>query len=150
MTEQYDLERLNEQAKRHLWMHFTRHATYTDHEVPIMVRGEGCAVWDAHGNRYLDGLSGLFVVQAGHGRRDLAEALVALGAPAAIVTGGHGADPVDWLFDGTTHTAIPVERHAVEATHGAGCTHSATLCALLAPIFQSTMSRVGPLCVAEP
>ena len=45
---------------------------------------------------------------------------VAVGAPAAIVTGGHGADPVDWLFDGTTHTAIPVERHAVEATHGAG------------------------------
>lgn len=65
-------------------------------------------------------------------RRELAEALVALGAPAAIVTGGHGADPVDWLFDGTTHTAIPVERHDVPATHGAGCTHSATLCALLA------------------
>ena len=74
MTEQYDLERLNELAKRHLWMHFTRHATYEDHEVPIMVRGEGCYVWDAHGKRYLDGLSGLFVVQAGHGRRDLAEA----------------------------------------------------------------------------
>lgn len=65
-------------------------------------------------------------------RRELAEGLVALGAPAAIVTGGHGADPVDWLFDGREHTAIPVERHAVAATHGAGCTHSATLCALLA------------------
>ena len=78
MTEQqYDTERLNELAKRHLWMHFTRHASYATHEVPIMVRGEGCYVWDAHGNRYLDGLSGLFVVQAGHGRRDLAEAAAA-------------------------------------------------------------------------
>ncbi len=74
MTEPLDLDRLNELAKRHLWMHFTRHATYEHHEVPIMVRGEGCYVWDAHGKRYLDGLSGLFVVQAGHGRRDLAEA----------------------------------------------------------------------------
>jgi len=48
------------------------------------------------------------------------------------VTGGHGADAVDHLFDGTTHTEIPVVRHDVAATHGAGCTHSATLAALLA------------------
>ncbi len=68
----------------------------------------------------------------GASRRELAEGLVALGARAAIVTGGHGADPVDWLFDGREHTAIPVARHDVRATHGAGCTHSATLCALLA------------------
>ena len=49
-----------------------------------------------------------------------------------IVTGGHGADPVDHLFDGREHVEIPVERHDVAATHGAGCTHSATLAALLA------------------
>ncbi|HWG57167.1 MAG TPA: bifunctional hydroxymethylpyrimidine kinase/phosphomethylpyrimidine kinase [Gaiellaceae bacterium] len=65
-------------------------------------------------------------------RRDLAEALVDLGAAAAIVTGGHGATPVDHLFDGTDHHEIPVARHDVPATHGAGCTHSATLAALLA------------------
>jgi hydroxymethylpyrimidine/phosphomethylpyrimidine kinase len=64
-------------------------------------------------------------------KRELAERLVELGAPAAIVTGGHG-DPVDHLFDGERHVEIPVERHAVRATHGAGCTHSATLAALLA------------------
>ena len=62
----------------------------------------------------------------------LAEAIVALGAPAALVTGGHGEEPVDHLFDGSEHYAIPVERHDVAATHGAGCTHSATLAALLA------------------
>ena len=54
---------------RHLWMHFTRMSTYADHEVPVMVRGEGPWVWDSRGRRYLDGLSGLFVVQAGHGRQ---------------------------------------------------------------------------------
>jgi hydroxymethylpyrimidine/phosphomethylpyrimidine kinase len=64
-------------------------------------------------------------------KRELAERLVELGAPAAIVTGGHG-EPVDQLFDGRRHVEIPVERHDVRATHGAGCTHSATLAALLA------------------
>jgi hydroxymethylpyrimidine/phosphomethylpyrimidine kinase len=64
-------------------------------------------------------------------RAELAERLVALGAAAAIVTGGHG-DPVDHLFDGERHLEIPVERLDVAATHGAGCTHSATLAALLA------------------
>jgi hydroxymethylpyrimidine/phosphomethylpyrimidine kinase len=70
---------------------------------------------------------------AGEGtRRELAERLHELGAPAAIVTGGHGEDAVDHLFDGQRHVEIPVERHDVAATHGAGCTHSATLAALLA------------------
>jgi hydroxymethylpyrimidine/phosphomethylpyrimidine kinase len=64
-------------------------------------------------------------------KRELAERLVELGAPAAIVTGGHG-EPVDHLYDGERHIEIPVERHRVPATHGAGCTHSATLAALLA------------------
>ncbi len=65
-------------------------------------------------------------------RRELAERLHDLGAAAVIVTGGHGEEAVDHLFDGTTHVEIPVERHDVAATHGAGCTHSATLAALLA------------------
>ena len=65
-------------------------------------------------------------------RRELAERLHALGAAAVIVTGGHGEEAVDHLFDGTRHVEIPVERHDVAATHGAGCTHSATLAALLA------------------
>ena len=64
-------------------------------------------------------------------KRELAERLHELGARAVIVTGGHG-EPVDHLFDGVTHTEIPVSRHDVAATHGAGCTHSATLAALLA------------------
>jgi hydroxymethylpyrimidine/phosphomethylpyrimidine kinase len=62
----------------------------------------------------------------------LAEQLHALGAPAVLVTGGHGERPVDHLFTSGRHVEIPVERHDVAATHGAGCTHSATLTALLA------------------
>ena len=65
-------------------------------------------------------------------REELALRLHELGAPAVVVTGGHGADAVDHLFDGHEHVEIPVERHDVAATHGAGCTHSATLAALLA------------------
>ncbi|HEX5246571.1 MAG TPA: bifunctional hydroxymethylpyrimidine kinase/phosphomethylpyrimidine kinase [Gaiellaceae bacterium] len=63
---------------------------------------------------------------------ELAERLHELGAPAVIVTGGHGAVEADHLFDGREHLDIPVPRHEVAATHGAGCTHSATLAALLA------------------
>jgi hydroxymethylpyrimidine/phosphomethylpyrimidine kinase len=65
-------------------------------------------------------------------RAKLAEALVAMGARAALVTGGHGTEPVDHLFDGSRHLAIPVARCRVAATHGAGCTHSAALAAGLA------------------
>jgi hydroxymethylpyrimidine/phosphomethylpyrimidine kinase len=65
-------------------------------------------------------------------RAELAERLVELGAAAVVVTGGHGDTAVDHLFDGRRHVEIPVERHRVAATHGAGCTHSAVLAALLA------------------
>ncbi|MGA9857525.1 MAG: aspartate aminotransferase family protein [Solirubrobacteraceae bacterium] len=70
-TEQRTLQEL---ARRHLWMHFTRLSAYEDHEVPMIVRGEGCYVYDDHGNRYLDGLSSLFCVNIGHGRADLVQA----------------------------------------------------------------------------
>jgi adenosylmethionine-8-amino-7-oxononanoate aminotransferase len=66
---------LQELARRHLWMSFTRLSAYdSDHEVPIIVRGEGCYVYDEHGNRYIDGLSALFCVNIGHGRADVAQA----------------------------------------------------------------------------
>jgi adenosylmethionine-8-amino-7-oxononanoate aminotransferase len=65
---------LQELAKRHLWMHFTRMSAYADAEVPIIVRGEGCYVYDEHGNRFLDGLSALFCVNIGHGRADVVQA----------------------------------------------------------------------------
>lgn len=62
-------------GRDHLWLHFTRHSTYEDGgEMPLIVRGEGHKIWDSHGREYIDGLAGLFVVQVGHGREELAEA----------------------------------------------------------------------------
>jgi hydroxymethylpyrimidine/phosphomethylpyrimidine kinase len=68
----------------------------------------------------------------GGSRRELAERIHELGAAAVVVTGGHGDEAVDHLFDGRHHVEIPVKRYDREATHGAGCTHSATLAAGLA------------------
>ena len=65
---------LQEAAKRNLWLHFTRMSTFADADVPLIVRGVGQYVFDQHGKRYLDGLSGLFVSQIGHGRAEVAEA----------------------------------------------------------------------------
>src|SRR2546430_1890273 len=78
------------------------------------------------------GAHGMSAIVALTAPNTLGERLHELGARAVIVTGGHGADAVDHLFDGGTHVEIPVQRHDVPATHGAGCTHSATLAALLA------------------
>jgi adenosylmethionine-8-amino-7-oxononanoate aminotransferase len=64
---------LQQKAKDHLWMHFTRQSVLEEHGAPIIVRGQGHHIWDSHGKQYFDGLSGLFVVNAGHGRRRLAE-----------------------------------------------------------------------------
>ena len=69
-----DYDHLQQAARDHLWMHFTRHSTYDHADVPIIVRGEGAYIWDAKGKRYLDALAGLFVSQLGHGRTELAEA----------------------------------------------------------------------------
>jgi adenosylmethionine-8-amino-7-oxononanoate aminotransferase len=65
-------------ARRHLWMHFTQMGGYSaDAEIPIIVRGDGCYVYDEHGRRYLDGLAALFCVNSGHGRTELADAAAA-------------------------------------------------------------------------
>jgi adenosylmethionine-8-amino-7-oxononanoate aminotransferase len=62
-------------ARDHLWGHFTRHSVYEQGgKVPVIVKGEGCWITDDAGKRYLDGLAGLFTVQAGHGRTELAQA----------------------------------------------------------------------------
>ena len=71
-TTQSDLQGI---ARRHLWLHFTRMGGYdADHEIPIIVRGEGPYVYDEHGNRYLDGLSALFCSNSGHGRTEMGDA----------------------------------------------------------------------------
>jgi len=65
---------LQASAHRHMWLHFTRMSSYAEGDMPVIVRGSGQYVYDNRGKRYLDGLSGLFVSQIGHGRREVAEA----------------------------------------------------------------------------
>ncbi len=72
MTGTVGTETFAQRANRHLWMQFTPFSG--DAGVPVIVRGEGPYVWDERGKRYLDGLSGLFTTQIGHGRRELAQA----------------------------------------------------------------------------
>src|SRR4051812_29342232 len=84
---------LQELAKRHLWMHFTRMGAYADAEVPIITRAEGPYVYDDHGKRYLDGLSGLFCVNSGHGRTELGEAAAAQVAELDFYTNWSYAHP---------------------------------------------------------
>src|SRR6188474_2796187 len=69
----YDNKDLQQKAKDHLWMHFSRQSAAEKNGVPIIVKGSGHHIWDSEGRKYFDGLSGLFVVNAGHGRKRLAE-----------------------------------------------------------------------------
>ncbi len=57
---------LQQSARDHLWLHFTRMGGYRDADVPIIVRGDGCYLEDVHGKRYLDALAGLFSVNLGY------------------------------------------------------------------------------------
>jgi adenosylmethionine-8-amino-7-oxononanoate aminotransferase len=56
-------EQLEQAARDHLWLHFTRMGGQGP---PIIVRGEGCYLEDIEGKRYLDALAGLFAVQVGY------------------------------------------------------------------------------------
>jgi len=76
----YDNQELMESARKHLWMHFTMHDGYfadPPKDIPVIVKGKGIYVWSSDGKRYIDGLAGLFTVQVGHGRPELAEAAAA-------------------------------------------------------------------------
>ncbi|HEY3759561.1 MAG TPA: aspartate aminotransferase family protein [Solirubrobacteraceae bacterium] len=84
---------LQELARRHLWMHFTRMGAYADHEIPVIVRGDGCYVYDEHGKRYLDGLSALFCVNIGHGRAEPGEAAARQSAELGFYTNWSYAHP---------------------------------------------------------
>jgi adenosylmethionine-8-amino-7-oxononanoate aminotransferase len=64
---------LQKSAKAHLWMHFTRYSLFENKDMPIIERAEGHHIYDVNGEKYFDGLSGLFSVNAGHGRKRYAD-----------------------------------------------------------------------------
>ena len=108
------------QARDHLWMHFTRHSTYDTHEVPTIVRGDGAYIYDSRGKRYLDGLAGLFVVQVGHGRTELAEAAAKQAAELAFFPLWSYAHPGAIELATRIADAAPGELNRVFFTTGGG------------------------------
>lgn len=112
---------LSAAARDHLWMHFTRLSAYTGPgagEVPVIVRGSGPYIFDQHGKRYLDGLSGLFVVQTGHGRTELAEAAAKQAAELAYFPVWSYAHPTAVELAERLSTLTPGELNRVFYTTG--------------------------------
>ncbi|MHB8438038.1 MAG: aspartate aminotransferase family protein [Acidimicrobiales bacterium] len=105
-------------AKRHLWMHFSRLNTYAQHDVPIFTHGSGVRLHDAGGRSFLDGLAGLFVVQVGHGRRDLAESLQAQAQELAYYPIWSAAHPTAVLLAARLAELAPGDLNRVFFTTG--------------------------------
>ena len=102
----------------HLWLHFARHGP--DITAPVITRGEGVTIFDDTGKSYLDGLSGLFVVQVGHGRAELAQAAARqAGTLAYFPLWGYATPPAIELADRIAGYA-PGELNRVFFTSGGG------------------------------
>ena len=109
---------LQDLARRHLWMHFTRMGAYVDHEIPVIVRGDGCYVYDDHGRRYLDGLSALYCVNVGYGRDELADAAAAQARELAFYTNWSYAHPASIELAGRVAELAPAGLDRVFFTSG--------------------------------
>ncbi len=107
-------------AHDNLWMHFTRLSTYEDAPVPVIVKGEGPYIIDENGKRYLDGLSGLFVVQVGHGRAELADAAAAQAKELAFFPLWSYAHPTGAALAARLASLTPGDLNRVFFTTGGG------------------------------
>jgi len=75
-TKPQSLTPIEQQALDHVWIHTARWLDLAERDgLHVIVRGEGCRLIDAQGRTYLDGLSGLYVVNVGHGRAEIGEAM---------------------------------------------------------------------------
>ncbi len=116
----YDHDQLQKSARDHLWMHFARHSSYDHSDIPVIVKGEGPYIWDSHGKRYLDALSGLFVSQLGHGRTDLADAAAAQAKELAFMPLWSYAHPSAIELADKVAAAAPGDLNRVFFTSGGG------------------------------
>ncbi|MEZ0164528.1 aspartate aminotransferase family protein [Kineococcus sp. LSe6-4] len=111
---------LTQAARDHLWMHFARMGTYQQEPAPVIVRGRGARIWDDRGHEVLDGLSGLFVVQVGHGREELAEVMAKQARDLAFFpVWGYATEPAIELADRLAGYA-PGDLNRVFFTTGGG------------------------------
>ncbi|NAZ81128.1 aspartate aminotransferase family protein [Kineococcus sp. R8] len=113
-------DRLATAARDHLWMHFARMGAYQEKSAPVIVKGEGSWIWDSAGHRVLDGLSGLYVVQVGHGRAELAEVMARQAETLAFFpVWGYATEPAIELADRLAGYA-PGDLNRVFFTTGGG------------------------------
>src|SRR5258708_5672560 len=86
-VKQPGLAPVEQQALEHVWIHSARWLDLAERDgLRVMVRGEGCQLSDAQGRSYLDGLAGLYVVNVGHGRREIGEAMAKQAGELAYVS----------------------------------------------------------------
>ncbi len=71
----YDPEILADWDKRYIWHPFTQMRDYVEEQPLIIEEGDGCYLIDVDGNRYIDGVSSLWVLVHGHGKRELVDAI---------------------------------------------------------------------------
>lgn len=98
----YDTGRIREAIRDNLWLHFTQMSEYENPETRplVLVKGEGTTVWDQDGKSYLDFLAGIYSVNAGYGRRKIAEAMMAqLEAMPFVNPFGYASVPAAVLAD---------------------------------------------------
>ena len=112
--------RIDELARRHLWMHFTRLESYADSPIPMIERGEGAYVFDSNGKRYFDGLAGLFVVMVGHGRKELAQAAATQAEKLAFFPEWGYAHPMAAELAARMANGAPGDINRVFFTNGGG------------------------------
>jgi adenosylmethionine-8-amino-7-oxononanoate aminotransferase len=121
MEQREDYDHLQKAGKEHLWMHFSRHGVYDDdHDIPVIVKGDGMYIWDSRGKRYLDALAGLFVVQVGHGRQELAEAAAKQAGELAFFPIWTFAHPMAIALAERPSTYTPGDLNRVFFTTGGG------------------------------
>jgi adenosylmethionine-8-amino-7-oxononanoate aminotransferase len=118
LTDPIGIDELQAMAKAHLWMHFTRMGAFAEQDVPIIMRGEGCHVYDHRGNRYLDGLAALFCVNIGHGRGDVAQAGADQAQELAFFTNWSYAHPRSIELAGRIAALAPGDLNRVFFTSG--------------------------------
>jgi adenosylmethionine-8-amino-7-oxononanoate aminotransferase len=66
---------LSTALREHTWLHFTQMKRFQERPPIVITRGEGVRVWDQEGREYIDALAGLFCVNVGYGRREIADAI---------------------------------------------------------------------------
>jgi adenosylmethionine-8-amino-7-oxononanoate aminotransferase len=70
------LTAVEQEALEHVWIHSARWLDLAERDgLRVLVRGDGCRVWDARGREYFDSLAGLYVVNVGHGRKEIGDAM---------------------------------------------------------------------------